>query len=55
VPEPQPRLTLDKAVSLVKDVFVAAAERDIYTGDGLHIETVSAAGIQTETMSLRHD
>jgi len=55
VPDPPPRLTLDKAVTLVKDVFVSAAERDIYTGDGLHIEVVSAAGIQTETMKLRHD
>lgn len=55
VPDPLPRLTLDKAVTLVKDVFVSAAERDIYTGDGLHIEVVSADGIQTETMKLRHD
>jgi len=55
VPEPPPPLTLDKVLSLVKDVFVSAAERDIYTGDGLHIDVVSAAGIDTDTMRLRYD
>jgi len=55
VPDPSPRLTVDKAVSLIKDVFVSAAERDIYTGDGLHIEVVSADGIRAETMNLRRD
>ena len=52
---PAPALTVDRVVSLVKDVFVSAAERDIYTGDGLHIEVVSADGIRSETMRLRHD
>jgi len=55
VPDPPPRLTVDRALSIVKDVFVSAAERDIYTGDGLHIEVVTADGIQGETMSLRRD
>jgi len=55
VPEPPPPLTVDKAVTLVKDVFTSAAERDIYTGDGLHIEVVSADGIRSEKMKLRCD
>jgi len=55
VPDPPPPLTVDRAVALVKDVFVSAAERDIYTGDGLHIEVVSADGISAETMKLRRD
>jgi len=50
-----PRLSLERAVTLVKDVFISAAERDIYTGDGLHIEVVTSQGIKTETMKLRRD
>ncbi|KAK3747969.1 hypothetical protein QZH41_019441 [Actinostola sp. cb2023] len=38
--EPVP-LTQEKAVSLVKDVFSAACERDIYTGDALVINVIS--------------
>jgi len=55
VPDPPPPLTVDKAVTLVKDVFLSAAERDIYTGDELVVEVVSATGIQSEKMVLRRD
>jgi len=55
MPDPLPRLTVDKAVTLVKDVFVSAAERDINTGDGLHVQLVSADGVKSETMKLRRD
>ena len=55
VPDPAPALTVDKVMTLVKDVFVSAAERDIYTGDGLHIELVSADGITSQSIQLRRD
>jgi 20S proteasome subunit beta 6 len=48
-------LTLDKALALVKDVFIAAAERDIYTGDGLTINVITGEGIKTESFPLRRD
>lgn len=48
-------LTLEKALQLVKDVFISAAERDVYTGDSLKICIVTKDGIQEETVQLRKD
>lgn len=48
-------LTKDKAVFLVKDVFTAAAERDIYTGDAVIISVITIDGITEEVFSLRRD
>ena len=48
-------LSLEKAVALVKDVFSAAAERDIHTGDGLEINIITADGVKTERVPLRRD
>ena len=48
-------LTVEKTVSLIQDVFSAAAERDIYTGDGLRVSIVTAAGIEHRVIPLRRD
>lgn len=48
-------LSLEKALQLVKDVFISAAERDVYTGDGLKICIVTKEGIREETLPLRKD
>ncbi|XP_027021440.1 proteasome subunit beta type-1 [Tachysurus fulvidraco] len=48
-------LTLDKAIQLVKDVFISAAERDVYTGDALKICIVTKDGILEENVPLRRD
>ncbi|XP_063773768.1 proteasome subunit beta type-1 [Pseudophryne corroboree] len=48
-------LTLEKALQLVKDVFISAAERDVYTGDALKISIVTKDGIREESISLRKD
>lgn len=48
-------LTLEKAVALVKDVFSAAAERDIYTGDGVKINVIRATGTEVIEVPLRRD
>lgn len=48
-------LSLDKAMRLVKDVFISAAERDVYTGDALKICIVTKEGIREETVPLRKD
>ena len=48
-------LTVEKAVSLVKDVFTAAAERDIYTGDGVVVHVITEAGTDEITVPLRRD
>ncbi|KAM8953776.1 proteasome subunit beta type-1 [Pelodytes ibericus] len=48
-------LTLEKAIQLVKDVFISAAERDVYTGDALKICIVTKDGIREESIPLRKD
>eukprot|EP00128_Syssomonas_multiformis_P005164 Colp12_sorted_trinity150504_noHs@393 len=48
-------LTKEKAIAAVKDVFSAAAERDIYTGDALLIQVVTKEGVTVERMPLRRD
>lgn len=48
-------LSKEKAVTLVQDVFMAAAERDIYTGDGLIIHIITAAGVEERQIPLRKD
>lgn len=48
-------LTLEKALQLVKDVFISAAERDVYTGDALKICIVTKDGIKEESVQLRRD
>jgi 20S proteasome subunit beta 6 len=44
-----------EAVDLVKDTFASAAERDIYTGDGVEIVIVNREGIRHELMGLKRD
>lgn len=48
-------LTQDKAVQLVKDVFISAAERDVYTGDALRVCVITKEGINEQTIPLRKD
>nr|ACH46273.1 putative proteasome subunit beta type 1 [Taeniopygia guttata] len=48
-------LTLEKALQLVKDVFISAAERDVYTGDALKICIVTKDGIKEQSIQLRKD
>ena len=48
-------LSREKAVMLVKDVFISATERDIYTGDSLLIKIITKDGVETEVFQLRKD
>ena len=48
-------LSREKAVALVKDVFISATERDIYTGDAIVLSVITKDGITTETFPLRRD
>lgn len=48
-------ITAEKASRIVQDVFISAAERDIYTGDEIHIMYVTADGIREEKVELRKD
>jgi 20S proteasome subunit beta 6 len=53
--DPHKKLSAEEAVSIVKDVFVIAAERDIYTGDSVEIKLVTKDGIKNETFALKTD
>mmetsp|Transcript_16825 Transcript_16825/g.46392 ORF Transcript_16825/g.46392 Transcript_16825/m.46392 type:complete len:220 (-) Transcript_16825:175-834(-) len=48
-------LPLDKALDLVKDAFVSAGERDIYTGDEVDIMIVTREGVRKESLRLKLD
>nr|QBH72817.1 proteasome subunit beta type [Thermobia domestica] len=52
VPEP---ISREKALKILKDVFISAAERDIYTGDGIIINVITKDGVEVEEFSLRKD
>lgn len=45
----------EDAVTLVKDCFSSAAERDIYTGDSVTIALITAEGISWEDFPLKRD
>lgn len=46
-------MILDRAMRLVENVFISAAERDVYTGGALRICTMTKEGIREQTVSLR--
>ncbi len=48
-------LTRERAVQLLKDAFVGATEREISTGDAVHIYVIDATGVAFESMPLRRD
>lgn len=53
--DPSAPLTLEEALRIVKDVFVIATERDIYTGDSVEIKIITKDGIRTELFALKTD
>ncbi|KAI4469360.1 proteasome subunit alpha/beta [Holotrichia oblita] len=48
-------VSLDRALAVVKDVFISAAERDIYTGDKIMIMVITKNGIKEDSFDLRKD
>ena len=53
--DPDKPLTVQEAISIVKEVYVIAAERDIYTGDSVEIKIIHKGGITTEIFKLKND
>ena len=52
--DPTPK-TRDQVKSMVRDIFAAASERDIYTGDEVEISVIDATGTNTQRFKLRSD
>lgn len=48
-------MPLEDALKLIKDVFVSAAERDIYVGDQVVLKIITATGTQEQRFDLRKD
>ena len=48
-------LSLEKAISIIHDVFISAAEREIHTGDGIQLNIITKDGIQEQRLPLRRD
>lgn len=53
-PDPEP-LTKERAVAVIKDTFISATERDIYTGDAVILNIITKDGVVEEKLELRKD
>jgi len=49
------KISMEEAISIIHDVFISAAEREIHTGDGLYFNIITKDGIRVETLPLRRD
>lgn len=48
-------ITVERAVSVIKDAFISAAEREVHTGDSIIINIIDKNGIREEKFALRKD
>jgi len=47
--------TKEQCVALIKDAFISASERDIFTGDGLILNVITKDGVELLHFPLRRD
>lgn len=48
-------LTKEEALIMLKNAFVGAAERDIFTGDSVRFFIITSSGVDSEVLPLRKD
>lgn len=51
----KPNLTAAEVANILKDAFLSAGERDIYTGDQVEIKIITKEGISTTMFALKAD
>ncbi|XP_049812673.1 proteasome subunit beta type-1 [Schistocerca nitens] len=52
---PKEPVPAEKALAIIKDGFISAAERDIYTGDSILINVITKDGVSVDKFKLRQD
>ncbi|KAF0700177.1 Aste57867_9305 [Aphanomyces stellatus] len=52
---PKRELSIDEAKLIIKDAFITAGERDIYTGDKVEVFVITAQGTTKEEFLLKAD
>ncbi|GMI31202.1 hypothetical protein TeGR_g10802, partial [Tetraparma gracilis] len=53
--DPKREMEADEVVEIVKDLFVTAGERDIYTGDAVEIIVITKEGSTKHRFALKRD
>lgn len=48
-------LPKERAIAIIKDTFISATERDIYTGDAVILNIITKDGIVEDKLELRKD
>merc|ERR1712215_78742 len=46
-------MSVEKAINIIHDVFISAAEREIHTGDGISLKVITKDGIKCQELPLR--